>query len=123
MPVLQSIAPQFQVANLEQSIAFYRDLGFEQVIDYEGFYASVSRGDAEIHLKHADRHAGAAEYIHSFDHIDAYISVDDLQSLHVEYQIAGVAFLRDLATHPWGASDFYVLDPDGYVLCFAAPTL
>ena len=54
MSELTSISPQFLVADLQESVAFYESrCGFARRIHYQDFYASVGRGAVEIHLKQA----------------------------------------------------------------------
>jgi orotate phosphoribosyltransferase len=113
-------APQFLVADLERSVAYYRDcLGFSQRIDYGGFYASVCRGAAEVHLKCAPGLAGHHQHRRDNKHLDAFIDVDDVAALHREFTDRDARILHGVMAHPWGAIDFYVTDPDGYIMCFS----
>ena len=113
------IAPQFLVEDLDRALAYYREkLGFAQKIDYEGFYASVERDGAEIHLKCADDVAGAKAHRQDNQHVHALIEVDDLASLFDEVSARGAEIHQPLETQPWGTRDFVVLDVDGHVICF-----
>lgn len=118
-----TVSPQFLVADLGQSIAYYRDrLGFEQKIAWQDFYASVAREGAEIHLKCAPCAPGERENRRQNNHIDAFLKVDDLDALYAEVTERGATIHQGLETHPWGARDFLAMDPDGYILCFAQDT-
>ncbi|MEZ5560097.1 MAG: VOC family protein [Pseudomonadales bacterium] len=120
MVELLGAAPQFLVADLDAALRYYRDrLGFDQRIDYAGFYASVARGAAEIHLKCAAALPGHREHRRSNQHLDAFIGVTDLRTLYEELQTRGARIITAIEEHPWGAKDFYVEDPDGYILCFS----
>ena len=123
MPAVTTItraAPQFLVRDLEASLAFYGDrLGFTTDFVYEGFYASVSRDGATIHLKHGQRPAGEAESRRAEEHLDAYLDVTGVRQLHAEFVERDAPIDKPLDTRPWGAIDFYVVDPDGYILCFS----
>lgn len=114
------IAPQFLVNDLERAIAYYRDkLGFELDFRYESFYASVMRDGFAIHLKCAPRADGEREHRKENEHLDAYIAVSAIHSLFDDLQTRGAHVLAPVEQRPWGCVDFYVEDPDGYILCFS----
>lgn len=114
------IAPQFLVDDLERAIAYYRDkLGFELDFVYESFYASVTRDGFAIHLKHGPRLAGEKEHRRLNEHLDAYISVSGIRGLFAEFEMRGARITKPLQQEPWACLDFYIEDPDGYVLCFS----
>jgi len=113
-------APQFLVARLEDSIGFYeKRLGFARDFVYEGFYASVSRDRAVIHLKCAPKLEAERSHRRAEEHLDAFLAVAGVEELHAELVGRGAPITKPLATRPWGARDFYVADPDGYILCFS----
>jgi len=119
-PHIKAIAPQFLVDDLARAIAYYRDvLGFSLDFVYESFYASVSRDGCAIHLKAA--HKLAAERVHrrQHEHLDAYVAVSGIRHLFDEFQARGVTVSKPLEERPWACLDFYVEDPDGYILCFS----
>jgi len=117
---IESAAPQFLVDDLEVSLAFYeRRLGFSRDFVYEGFYAGVSRDRAVIHLKCAPKLPAERAHRRAEEHLDAYLSVKGVEALHAELVGRGAPIAKPLETRPWGARDFYVEDPDGYVLCFS----
>lgn len=117
---IHGIAPQFLVEDLERAIAYYRDkLGFEIDFKYESFYASVSRDGFAIHLKCAPRPIGDREYRKENEHLDAYISVSGIRELFSELEARDAQLSKTLEERPWGCLDFYVEDPDGYILCFS----
>ena len=114
------IVPQFLVDDLERAIAYYRDnLGFELDFNYQSFYAGVRRDGFAIHLKHAPKLAGEREHRQRNEHLDAYISVSGIQELFSELQTRGARVIRPLEGRPCACRDFYVEDPDGYILCFS----
>lgn len=116
---LTGIAPQFLVDDLERAIAYYRDkLGFTLDFVYESFYASVSRDGFGIHLKHGSRPAADREHRKQNEHLDAYISVSGIRGLFSEFEMRGTRVIKPLEQQPWACLDFYVEDPDGYILCF-----
>ena len=114
------IAPQFLVDDLDRAIAYYRDkLGFALDFKYQSFYASVSRDGFAIHLKHGPRLAGDKEHRKQNEHLDAYVSVSGIQGLFGEMEKRGAQVIKPLEARPWACLDFYVEDPDGYILCFS----
>ena len=117
---LTGIAPQFLVDDLDRAIAYYRDkLGFELDFKYEAFYAAVTRDGFAIHLKCAPKLAADREYRKQNEHLDAYIAVRGIRSLFSELEGRGARVLKPLEERPWACLDFYVEDPDGYILCFS----
>ena len=117
---ITGIAPQFLVDDLDRAIAYYRDrLGFELDFKYESFYASVSRDGSAIHLKHAAKLAGERAHRKQNEHLDAYIAVSGIRGSLSELQMRGAEVIKPLEERPWACIDFYVADPDGYILCFS----
>ena len=118
-----SIAPQFLVNDLRRSIEYYcRCLGFEHDFSHEGFYASVSRDGCPIHLKCAPKIEADRTHRKEHEHLDAYVAVSNAAALHDELQSRGALVTRPLEERPWSCRDFYVEDPDGYILCFSEQT-
>ena len=120
MPSIQTAAPQFLVTKLPEALAFYEErLGFTTDFVYSDFYASVSRDGATIHLKCAPKLEAERAHRRSNEHLDAYLEVSGLQELLEEFRSQGVPIAKPLERRPWDVFDFYVADPDGYILCFA----
>ena len=53
------------------------------------------------------------------EHLDAYISVSGIRDVFSELQMRGAEVIKPLEERPWACLDFYVEDPDGYILCFS----
>jgi catechol 2,3-dioxygenase-like lactoylglutathione lyase family enzyme len=122
MPIT-GIFPQLLVDDLDRAIAYYRDrLGFNLDFVFEDFYASVSRDGFAIHLKHGPRMEGESAFRKQNEHLDAFIRVSSIRSLFSELEGRGAEVIRPLEERPWACIDFYVEDPDGYVLCFSEQT-
>jgi len=120
---LTGIAPQFLVDDLNTAIAYYRDkLGFNLDFCYESFYASVSRNGLALHLKCAPKTVSDRAHRKQHEHLDVYITVTGVATLHDELQSRGALITKPLEERPWSCKDFYVEDPDGYILCFSEPT-
>jgi len=115
---LTYIAPVFRVADLARSLAFYRDkLGFGVDFVFESFYAGVSRDGCHLHLKHATPAPRDQQAFELAEQIDVCIGVRSAEELFVDFAAAGVPFVVPLRQMPYG-TEFYVRDPDGYVLGF-----
>jgi catechol 2,3-dioxygenase-like lactoylglutathione lyase family enzyme len=121
--VLKGARPVVFVLNVQASAAFFRDkLGF--AIDFlhghPPFYASVSRGAARVHLRFVHEPVVTPEVREREEGLlSAFLDVDNIKDLFLEYKAAGVDFAQPLRKEPWGASAFTVLDPDGNWICFA----
>jgi catechol 2,3-dioxygenase-like lactoylglutathione lyase family enzyme len=117
--------PQLFVSDIAASCDFFTaKLGFavEFVYGKPAFYAEVKRGGAQIALRHVDRDVMDKIVVAmkaDVDMLAASISVDDVQALYSELQVAHAAFHQDLRTEEWGARTFIVRDPDGNLLLFA----
>jgi catechol 2,3-dioxygenase-like lactoylglutathione lyase family enzyme len=115
---LTHIAPVFRVEDISRSLAFYRDkLGFAVEFLYENFYAGVHRDGCRIHLKRSPPTPRDQAAFESQEHIDACIGVRSAETLSTCFSSVGVPFAVPLRHTPYGW-EFYVRDPDGYVLGF-----
>ncbi len=121
-PRLLGLAPQFLVDDLERSLEYYCEcLGFQHDFTYGGFYAAVSRDGFAIHLKCAPKSQEDRNNRKDNEHLDAYVAVDGVSLLFEEFQNNGATVSQPLTERPWKMLDFYVEDPDGYILCFSEP--
>ena len=108
-PRLTALAPQFLVGDLERSIAFYKKLGFAFGEPWDGFYAIGHLDGLELHLKEAPKEE---------EHLDAAGGVDGIEAFYEQCVANGVKIRTPLTPTAWGTKDFYVEDPDGYIVCF-----
>ena len=115
---LSYIAPVFRVKDISRSLGFYRDqLGFQVDFVFESFYAGVSRDGCHIHLKHSEPTPRDQKVFEREEHIDVSIGVCSAADLAASFAAADAPFVVPLRHMPYG-SEFYVRDPDGYVLGF-----
>jgi predicted enzyme related to lactoylglutathione lyase len=115
---LTHIAPVLSVSDLSRSLTFYRDqLGFAVEFVYESFYAGVSRGGGHIHLKCSPPPVRDQTAFERAQQIDVYVGVQGAEMLAESFAAAGAAFVVPLRHMPYGV-EFYLRDPDGYVLGF-----
>ena len=115
------IAPVFRVRDLARSLAFYRgQLGFELEFNYENFYASVCRDGCRIHLQCAPPAQRDQAAFERSEHLDACIVIRNVAAIFQTFTTANATFTVPLRQAPYGA-EFYVRDPDGYILGFVEP--
>jgi uncharacterized protein YdeI (YjbR/CyaY-like superfamily) len=52
------------------------------------------------------------------EHLDAAAGVDGIEAFYAQCAANGATIIKPLTATPWGTKDFYVEDPDGYVVSF-----
>lgn len=105
------VAPILRVADLDATIAYYRDrLGF--VLHWrDGDVAAMGRDRATLMFCEREQgHAGTW----------VYLGTDDADALHREVVAAGAMVRLPPGNYPWGARELHLTDPDGHVLRFGA---
>jgi catechol 2,3-dioxygenase-like lactoylglutathione lyase family enzyme len=117
-PRVTSLAPQFLVDDLARSIAYYQRLGFTFGEPWDGFYAIGTRDGLELHLKEAPKSGAERQYRRQHEHLDAAAGVDGIEAFYAQCVANGATILKPLAATAWGTKDFYIEDPDGYVIAF-----
>ena len=117
-PRVTSFAPQFLVDDLARSVAYYQKLRFTFGDAWEGFYAIGHLDGLELHLKEAPKNEQDRQFRRQHEHLDAAAGVDGIETFFDTCVANGVTILKPLAPTEWGTKDFYVEDPDGYIICF-----
>ena len=117
-PRVTSLAPQFLVDDLARSIRYYERLGFTFGEPWGGFYAIGRQDGLELHLKEAPKNQNERLHRRRNEHLDAAAGVDGIEAFFKRCVANGATILKPLAPTAWGTEDFYVEDPDGYVICF-----
>jgi len=115
---MTSFAPQFLVDDLDRSIAYYQKIGFRFAEPWEGFYAIGHLDGLEVHLKEAPKNQAERQWRRDHEHLDASSGVDGIEAFYEQCVANGVEILKPLTATAWGTKDFYVEDPDGYILSF-----
>jgi catechol 2,3-dioxygenase-like lactoylglutathione lyase family enzyme len=117
-PRVTSLAPQFLVDDLERAVAYYRDaLGF-MFETWGGFYAIGRLDGLELHLKEAPKNPAERKHRRDNEHLDASAGVEGIDAFYQRCVANGARILKPLAATAWGTRDFYVEDPDGYIIGF-----
>ena len=118
------------VADVERSLAFYRDrLGFEVEAVYDDPpYATLALAGTRLSLAEqghpADDRPGvalAAPTDPSHADVVLVVEVDDARAEHGRLSGEGVRFLADPYEPPWGGCRFFCIDPDGYLVEIEEP--
>jgi lactoylglutathione lyase len=125
-PLFKKLTPNLVVEKVERSLAFYVDvLGFARgftVPEQSPFvFGSVTSGGIEIFFN--DKAAAIHEYPSFAGRpIGAtgtmYIEVEGVEALHARLKSA-VPIVMPLVTQFYGAKEFAIADPDGYLITFA----
>jgi catechol 2,3-dioxygenase-like lactoylglutathione lyase family enzyme len=120
--MIRQIAPQLFTTDLNATLRYYSDkLGFDCVGTWQDppVYAIVARDGHRIHFRCAEPPMQNPDK-YDDELLDAYLLVDDADSLYAEYAARGVAFTRALGDTPWHSREFVVKDIDGRLLAFGA---
>ena len=117
-PRVTSFAPQFLVDDLIRSMSYYRKLGFTFNEPWDGFYAIGVLDGLELHLKEAPKNSAARQYRREHEHLDAAAGVDGIEAFYEQCVANGAKILRPIMATAWGTKDFYIEDPDGYIISF-----
>ena len=115
---LMSLAPQFIVDDLERSMAYYRKIGFRFGEPWDEFYAIGHLDGLEVHLKEAPKNPSERQWRRDSEHLDAAAGVDGIEAFYDQCVANGVTIIKPLAATAWGTKDFYIEDPDGYIISF-----
>ena len=72
----------------------------------------------ELHLKEAPKNPAERRHRRENEHLDASAGVEGIEAFYEQCVANGAKILKPLAVTPWGTKDFYIEDPDGYIVCF-----
>ena len=100
------------VTDLDRSVAFYKRLGFTQIVAEDGYARFVCpEGDATLSL---ERGGDAAEC--GAGAISVHFESDRLDALVAELKSRGVGFEQDPTDQPYLWREAVLRDPDGHRL-------
>ena len=120
--MIRQIVPLFFTMDIPATLAYYKDkLGFDCLGTWRDppIYAIVARDHQVIHFRCAKPPTANPDKYQD-ELLDAYVSVEDADSIYAEYVAQGVEFTRGLANMPWRSREFVVKDCDGRLLAFGA---
>jgi catechol 2,3-dioxygenase-like lactoylglutathione lyase family enzyme len=116
----KKISPMLAVANMEETLMFYRDvLGFNAVMK-SSQYSIVERDGQTIHFMKA----ASEEVLRCVrGHTEIYIEVSGIASLweHVR-NFKDRYKIRDLFDREYGMTEFHINDPNGCLVFLGEPT-
>ena len=123
MAELRAVAACFPVADVSATIRWYEEqLGFvaDPFPDREPYvFAILSRDDVEIFLQRSENYQKPDLYNTRPGGVwDAYIRTEGIEDLY-ESVSAEAEIIQPLRRQPYGAGEFEVRDPNGYVLVFS----
>lgn len=99
------------VRDIARSVAFYKRLGFTQIVDaphYARFECRPGGPSFSVHLREACA---------SSTSVVVYFECDNLNQRVEELRQAGIEFDTDPVDQPWLWREAYLRDPDGHRLC------
>lgn len=115
---IHCMSPLLVVSDLGRSVQFYTgQLGFGINFRHEDFYAGIELGTHSIHLKSGDPSSSERQRRRRNEDVDLIFGVKDLDGLYEQACSQGMEIVQPLREMPYGR-EFYVGDPDGYVLAF-----
>jgi predicted enzyme related to lactoylglutathione lyase len=124
MATLTGVSPVLLVSDLDRAVAYYRDrLGFEcEVYGDPSDFGVATRDEATILLALCPDATGIVPNWRIVDKVwNAYIRVDDVESVYAEVQERGAPIDYTLYDAPSGFREFGVQDPDGHDIAFGQP--
>jgi catechol 2,3-dioxygenase-like lactoylglutathione lyase family enzyme len=115
---LQAVHPVLAAKDVETSVRFFRDLGFELLFQDTPTmpkYAGVARDDVVLHLQWAD----PGQWAHPVDRPAYRFMVSDVDALYREFVDSGRIDAESSqgspwaapAETPWGTREFHLRDP------------
>jgi len=93
-----------------RSVAFYRQLGLNQIVDSPPRYARFETATGETFSIHKVEQTGPSTTL-------VYFECDDLDQIVADLQAAGVAFDTQPTDQSWGWREARLRDPAGNPLC------
>jgi catechol 2,3-dioxygenase-like lactoylglutathione lyase family enzyme len=120
MKILQLNHVALHVADVERSVAFYRDVLRLEVMarpafSFPGAWFRVG-ADQELHLI-----GGRTDDTHSHNRGNHWaLMIDDMDAWEREFQSQGVEYLPR-RTRPDGAFQIFLIDPDGHYVELCTP--
>ena len=113
----------FLVGNIEATMDWYRQLGFESQYYPPGF-ATLRPNDVEIFFQQQPDYVAPDDPgRRDREAWDVYILTGDVRALYAEYTaLPGLNVSRGLCAQDYGMTEFDVEDLNGHRLVFAQPT-
>jgi catechol 2,3-dioxygenase-like lactoylglutathione lyase family enzyme len=107
---IRRVVPDIKTEYFEASRAFYRRLGFEEVMNMGWVMALAAPDNPTAQLIFMDVDASAPV------EPDMSIEVTDVDGAHEAMRAAGAEIVHPLTDEEWGVRRFFVRDPNGRVV-------
>jgi len=125
MSTITSCTPLLNVADVEASLAFWRDLiGFEVTFRYEPdgklMYATLQSGEVRVMLNGRGGDAGARRARAHYTEAVLYFGVPSVHQLVRDLRAKGCD-APEPAAESYGLDEIVIRDPDGYEIAFTSP--
>ena len=115
---IHCMSPLLVVSDLGQSLKFYTEqLGFAINFRHGDFYAGIGLGTHSIHHKAGDPCSSERLRRRKNEDVDLIFGVKDLDGMYEHVCSRAMEIVQPLRVMPYGR-EFYIGDPDGYVLAF-----
>lgn len=108
--LLRSIAPRIAVGNLEQTLAFYGQLGFVLTDQWGEGFAIIARDGIDLHLHPSDEPATHGGVF--------WMEMNTIEVLYQTFRPTN-ALASPLLAQPWGFTEFSLHDPFGNLIIVA----
>jgi len=124
---LQSCRPLLNVADIEASLGFWRDLiGFEESVRYERdgrlAFVSLRCGDVELMLNARGGDPAARRARPHYTEAVIYLGVTSVHDLVRDLRERGFDAPAP-ESQAYGVDEIVVRDPDGYEIAFTSPSV
>jgi uncharacterized glyoxalase superfamily protein PhnB len=123
---LRSVAPSLVAADLQRSLAWYRDvLGFileQEWKNDDGTLGGVTlKAGTTTFMISQDDWAKGRDRVKGVGFRLYCITVQDIDKLAAGIEARGGTLASRPTTQPWGMRDFTVVDPDGFRISISSP--
>jgi uncharacterized glyoxalase superfamily protein PhnB len=120
--MLRQITPVFFTTDIPATLRYYESkLGFRCVGTWQDppVYAIIERDGQSIHFRCAPPPTPNPDKYED-ELLDAYLHVENADTLYEEYTAKGVDFTRPLGNTPWNCREFVIKDCGGRLLAFGS---
>jgi catechol 2,3-dioxygenase-like lactoylglutathione lyase family enzyme len=108
--MLKSTIPVLPSLDLDETIAYYTQLGFKVWSRHDGDYAILARQEQEMHFFLMGHLVPGESFF------GCYWRVDNAEALHAEFAASGLKNLHPIEDKPWGMREFAIIDPHGNLI-------
>lgn len=101
----------FRVSDLDRSLTFYAQLGFEQIYRNEDVHLVIQRDAVVVHLSTIEGKANTV----------CQIIVENVDILYEQIRTSNIRIVHEIGDRDWGNRDFTVADPDDNEITLSEP--